>query len=311
MPKVSVVVPLYNAQEYVKETVECILNQSFQDFEIIVVNDASTDASVKIVESLQNKDSRIKIYHNKKNRGIAYTRNKAIEYSTGEYIAIMDNDDLSPEYRLKDEVEFLDTHSDFDIVGGHCREIDENGNDLHKSWDMYLNPKYIKAYFLFADAIPNSSAMIRRKFIKDNHIKYRDNMYGAEDYRFWVECSMLGKIASIDKVMLYWRNRKENETSKVLSEHKDKRKLVIREIQQYALQESGFQLTKVDYEIIHKVFEENGVIQNLQEIDDIYNALYKISKQAKDMNLENEAEITTMCRKRFGEKIGKAFFLWK
>lgn len=310
MPRVSVVMPLYNAEKYVEETINSILRQTYGDFELVVVNDVSIDKSADIVKKLQKKDSRIKLYHNDKNYGIAYTRNRAIECSTGEFIAIMDDDDLAPDYRLKDEVEFLDTHPDYAVVGGHGRIIDAEGNLLPRTRDMFINPNYIKARFLLSNSIQNSSAMIRKDFLDKYNICYLDNMFGAEDYRFWVECSLKGKIGAVDKVMLYWREHDNGESNNAKENYAEKRKEAISQIQHYALQETGFRLSEDEYGILLKVFQEEGIIDSVEEIERLYAALQTIASQAKELRLDNAKEVVTMCRKRFGEKVGKAFFLW-
>ena len=98
--------PLYNAEKYVFKAVNSILNQSFRDFELIIVDDCSVDNSASIVTEFN--DDRIKFFSNERNQGIAYTRNRAIELASGEYIAIMDDDDIAPLNRLEREVLYLD-----------------------------------------------------------------------------------------------------------------------------------------------------------------------------------------------------------
>lgn len=308
--KVSVVMPLYNAEKYVKETIESVINQSYKEWELIIVNDASIDESVRIIESFH--DARIKLFHNERNRGIAYTRNKAIELSSGKYVALMDDDDIAPACRLEKTVQYLDDNADIDVVGGHCRFIDEKGNIIkNKQWNVYQNPLFLKAWLLLGDPIPNSSALIRKKFIQENKLCYRDGMQGAEDYRFWVECSLKGKIANIDEILLYWRTGHDNETSRVSTQRLEKRKKALCEIRKYALEQTGFQLSSEEIHLINKIFDDEGSIANNKELEFLFVTLKKISLQAKEMNLENEREITTMCRKRFGEKVGKAFYLWE
>ena len=124
MCKVSVIMPLFNANKYIYKTIHSILNQTYPDFELIIIDDKSLDNSVDIVNSI--KDKRIKLYMNEKNMGIAYTRNRALDLCNGEYIAIMDDDDIAPDYRFKDEVEFLNGNKEIDIVAGNTCFIDEN-----------------------------------------------------------------------------------------------------------------------------------------------------------------------------------------
>jgi len=306
MPRISVIMPLYNAEKYVEQAINSILNQTYQDFELIIVDDKSTDKSYEICRRI--KDKRIRLFQNNCNFGISQTRNIALQHTNGEYIAIMDDDDIAPLYRLEKEIVFLDYHKDIIAVGGHCRFIDEKGNDLGKQWNIFTNPKYINAHIIFSNPIPNSAGMIRNEILQKYNIRYQDGMYGTEDYRFWAECSMYGFLGNIDEVMLYWRKTNAGVTNREL--HTDERKKAVAETQKYLLEKLGFCLKKNDIEILTKTLGEDGILSNHEEIKELFQALKKISKQAEDMKLVNAKEIITMCRKKFGEKIGKAFFLW-
>ena len=307
--KVSIVVPVYNAEAYIAEMLKSILNQTYQDYEVVLVDDKSTDRSVEIIQGIA--DSRIKLFHNKENSGIAYTRNKAIELANGDYIALMDDDDIAPPYRIEKEVHFLDENVDIDIVGGHCRFIDEDGKMIpNKQWNVFQNPNYIKAYLLLDDAIPNGSAMIRRKFIESHTLRYQDHMCGAEDYRFWVESSLVGKIANIDEILLYWRIGHNNESKRVHESKTVERNQVLKDIRKYAFEKNGIHLESKQLEILNQIFNEDSIIKDMDEMKLLYEALKNISNQAQQKHLHNAKEITAMCRKRFGEKVGKAMFLW-
>ncbi|MEZ3422496.1 MAG: glycosyltransferase family 2 protein [Lachnospiraceae bacterium] len=309
MPRVSVIMPLYNAEKYVKQSINSILNQTYTDFELVIVDDQSTDNSYEIVQQIQ--DKRIHLFQNSKNLGIAQTRNIALQHASGEYIAIMDDDDIAPLYRFEKEILYLDSHKDIIAVGGHCRYIDKDGNDLGKQWNIFTNPMYINAHIIFDDPIPNSSGMVRNEIIQKYNIQYKDNMYGTEDYRFWAECSVYGFLGNINEVMLYWRTNYENETEKAFKLYSQERKNAIAGTQKYLLEKLGFCLEESDINILVSVFEEHGSVSSIKEIQELFYALQKITKQAKEMKMVNAKEIAIMCRKRFGEKTGKAFFLWE
>lgn len=307
MPKVSVVVPVYNAEKYIKGMLESILHQTFTDYEIILVDDCSTDGSGKIIGQFH--DDRIKVFSNRQNMGIAHTRNRAIELSSGEYVALMDDDDIAPPERLEKEVQFLEQNTDIAVVAGHCRFIDEEGRIIkNRQWNVFQNPDYIKAYLLTGDAIPNGAAMIRRGFIEENQIRYLDGMCGAEDYRFWVECSLYGKIANLDEVMLYWRIGHDNESSR--HQETERRLNVLKSIRKYALEKNGFELEENEIALLNQVFDRDGAVEK-DELVALYKTLRRITEQAWEKKLSNSNEIAAMCRKRFGEKVGKAFYLWE
>jgi glycosyltransferase involved in cell wall biosynthesis len=308
MSRITVIMPVYNAEKYLKQAIDSILNQSYENFELLLIDDASTDNSVDIIKKYM--DKRIRLVQNETNMGIARTRNRGLELCNTDYIALMDDDDIAMSYRLEDEIRYLDDNPDIDIVGGHLRTIDKEGKDLNKQWSVYLNPLYIKAYLLLGNTVANGTAMFRKSFIEKFHIRYQTDSFGAEDYRFWVECSLYGKIKNLDKVYLLYRTGHGNETGRVISKHKLEREKTIRNIQIHALQQTGFKLNDDELNILTKVFKEDGIIETQDEIRNLYCALKSISRQAQQLNLENATEITTMCRKRFGEKIAKAFYLW-
>jgi glycosyltransferase involved in cell wall biosynthesis len=308
MNRVTVFMPVYNAEQFLRQSIDSILNQTFQDFDFIIIEDASTDHSMEILKSYN--DKRIRIYQNERNMGISYTRNRGLELCKTEYMALLDDDDIAMPYRIEHEVRYLDEHPEIDVVGGHQRQIDVNGKDLNKQWSVYLNPKYIKAYLMTGNTVVNGSTMFRKKLIDENNIRYQEHCYGAEDYRFWVECSIKGTIANLDEVLLLWRNGHGNETSRSTRDNWSERKAFIDGIHTYALKENGFLLNSTQMEIINKVFMEEGTIDSKVELEKLYEALRTVANQAKKMDLVNAAEVITMCRKRFGEKVGKAFYLW-
>jgi glycosyltransferase involved in cell wall biosynthesis len=107
--KISILMPVYNGEKYLREAIDSILNQTFTDFEFLIVDDGSTDNSVEIINSYQN--SRINLVKNDKNEGLVYTLNRGLSLAKGEYIARMDCDDISLPERLKKQIDFLDSNS--------------------------------------------------------------------------------------------------------------------------------------------------------------------------------------------------------
>jgi glycosyltransferase involved in cell wall biosynthesis len=309
MNRVTVFMPVYNGAKYLRQSIESVLNQTFQEFDFVIIDDASSDNSWDIIKSY--KDSRIKVFKNEVNRGISYTRNRGLELCKTEYMALLDDDDIAMPFRLEHEIEYLDANPEVDVVGGHQRQIGVNGEDLNKQWSVYLNPKYIKAYLMTGNTVVNGSTMFRKKLIDEYNIRYLENCYGAEDYRFWVECSLKGTIVNLDEVLLLWRNGHSNETSRALSNNWKERKAFLDEVHTYALEKNGFSLNEQQLEIINKVFMEEGTLDSENELTRLYDALHCIAVQATENKLDNSAEIVTMCRKRFGEKVGKAFYLWQ
>lgn len=209
--KVSVIMPSYNKALYIGRSIDSVLNQTYTDWELVIVDDASTDNSMEVIAGYE--DSRIKVLCNEKNMGIAAARNKAVSLAEGEYIAVLDADDISPDYRFAYEVDFLEKRKDISVVYGGCQEIDANDNYGKLYISAFHNPNFVKANLLVRDVIPNGSAMYRKQFVKKYNIRYRENLMGMDDYLFWIECAACGRIAGVPKTMLYWRNLSDNATA--------------------------------------------------------------------------------------------------
>ena len=303
---VSVCMPVYNAEKYVKEAIHSILSQSYKDFELLIIDNCSTDSSVDRIKEIN--DDRIVLIENKKNMGLAYSRNKMLELAKGKYIALMDSDDVATPDRLKREVMYLEEHKDIVAVGGYASIIDKDGYGLDLFRPQLQNPKYIRAYMIFNNAIPNSSAMIRKKIIDENHIRYMHDYYGVEDYKFWCDLLQVGDIANIGEIFLNYRKLISGVS--YTSEKEEKRKEIFMSIQKENLEFYGFELCEEEIQLLQFCFAESRNVSNTEQLKKIYYILRKIEQQAKDMEMYNATEIGIMCRKRFGEIVSKSMFLW-
>lgn len=307
-PKVSVIMPSYNKEPYIAKSIESILNQTYRDFELIIIDDVSTDNSVEVIKRFS--DERIVFMQNETNLGIAENRNVALNIAKGEYIALLDADDISTEFRLEKEVEYLDIHPDIDVVFGGFLEIDENDVVKETYFAPLKNPDFIKARLMVQDVIPNGSCMYRKAFIDKHNIRYRDGYLGMDDYLFWVECSLHGRITGLPDLFMYWRNTQNNGTNtyKYAEEHRKRREEKYAEILKVALDGNGFVLTNEEYELYFKILSEYKYkIENRKEIEDFYALLKKLCKQAESMS--NAKEIQKMYKKQFGLSLENSY-LW-
>lgn len=305
MPKISVIMPVYMAEKYVEDAVWSILNQNYSDFELIIIDDKGTDNSISIIEGI--KDSRIKILENNFNRGIAFSRNKGIENATGEYIALMDDDDIAPLNRLKIENEFLDSNLDITAVGGAMHIINQdNAVTRYNYCEMIHDPERLRAELLFRDVVMNGSTMFRRELVLNHDIKYQDNMNGMEDYRFWIDCSVFGKIVNLDHVLLYWRDSLENETTKNKSLLRTERQETYKKIQEHALKVNGFYLSEDELKCFQKGFAEGGkTFLNKEDLEQLYWVLRKIMRQGKEKPFSKQLEL--VCKRMFGRRVENSY----
>lgn len=193
--------PVWNAELYVRDAIESILNQTFCDFELLIINDGSSDHSQEIITSLAARDDRIR-YINREHRGLVKTRNEGLDRSRGEYLALMDADDISIPTRLDRQLLFLRKHPD--IAG--CGSAFQMFGGSHAKVFHPNHPDDIKIALLFDSAVGNPTAIVRKDAINKSRIRFQDdgNAY-AEDYRFWVNLSHHFKIANIPEVLLQYR----------------------------------------------------------------------------------------------------------
>lgn len=288
MPRVSVLIPLYKAEKYIAGTIESVLSQSFMDYEVIIVDDCGMDESLEIAESYQRKDSRIKIFRNDRNYGIAYTRNRGLDECVGEYIALLDDDDLMVGERLAKQVEFLDANPYIGAVGGNAQWIDENGMVIRETIEVNRDPLEVKMFLHFRNIL-NNSEMTFRKAVADRFgIRYRDHCYGMEDFRFWIEFSKVSRITNIPDLVLQKRCLTDNETSKSKRDFADERKEKFYELQRYSLERSGFKISDQDELTLRKYMgEEHRICVRYNEIIYSLAPLFDdLLRQAKNLQLD-------------------------
>lgn len=197
MPKVSVVTAVYNAEKFLPECLDSILNQTFEDFEFILVDDCSSDSSPEILREYAKKDQRIRLIFNEENSLPAATRNRALDVSQGEYIAIMDCDDLSMPTRFEKQVEYLDQHKDVALVGSFVDLIDESGTFL-KASKPPTHPDEIASKLPKTNCFTHSSVMYR----KTEGIRYRNKLKYSHDYDLYLQFLARGLgLANIEEVL--------------------------------------------------------------------------------------------------------------
>ena len=203
-PMISVVMPVFNAEKYLDEAIESILNQTYKDFEFIIINDGSTDKSLKIIEKYKTQDERI-VLISRENRGLIASLNEGIEKARGKYIARMDADDISLPQRFEKQVELVEIEN-LDICGGHYFLIQENSsiNGLiltPRSHDMCILSLVSKVPFA------HPSVMMRKSFLDEQELKYGQSEYKfAEDFDLWMRLFKESAVfGNIDDVILKYR----------------------------------------------------------------------------------------------------------
>jgi glycosyltransferase involved in cell wall biosynthesis len=205
-PLVSVVMSVYNGQEYLADAIESILGQSYNDFEFIIIDDGSSDKSGSILKTYAGKDKRIKLL-SQANKGLVASLNRGMKTARGKYVARQDADDKSEPMRLEKQIKFLEDHQHIVIVGSSIHVMDEGGHIMHQH-AVLLNDPELRQELLIRSPFAHGSVVFRR----DEAVKaglYDAESWPAEDYDLWLRLSRHGQLASLDSYLYIYREHGE------------------------------------------------------------------------------------------------------
>ena len=203
-PYVSVLMPCYNAEKHLEEAISSILNQTYTDFEIVAIDDCSSDQTLEILHRFAEIDKRIKVYKNDENLKLVKTLNKGVNLCKGKYIARMDSDDIALPQRLEKEVQYLDEHNDYGIVSTQFSTFYDSPEKLYP----YTNPtefEELQSYLLFKSGICHPASMIRKTVFTDLGLQFEEQYLHVEDYAFWSKALYKTKLGNIggESLLLY------------------------------------------------------------------------------------------------------------
>ncbi len=204
-PKVTVLMPVYNGEKYLRDAVLSILNQTFKDFEFLIINDGSTDNSLAILKTFQ--DSRVRVVNNDMNLQLPATLNKGLELARGTYIARMDCDDISLPERLARQVECLDANPDFGLCSTDIVSINAQGQVIDIPKDK-IKGVPVEWRFFWENPIKHPTVMLRRSILADHNLTYRDIF--AEDFDLWCRLALITRLRKLDYPLLHYRMAPES-----------------------------------------------------------------------------------------------------
>jgi glycosyltransferase involved in cell wall biosynthesis len=279
-PLVTVFMPMYNSEAYIREALESMLNQTYSHLEIIIVDDGSTDSSVGIVNSYQ--DSRIRLIRNKENKGIPYTRNVGLQEATGKYMAIMDADDISLPHRIERQVEFMEKNEGIDATGSFYEIF--GGRFKRQFKPKNIAPEEMKIALLFTNYIGNPTAFIRLETLKQHNLRYNLDCFVAQDYEMWAQISKVGNLTIMPEVLLKYRTGHTNITKKSSIDRVMRRKKVIDSIHQDLIDYYGFNLTEEELKAFNEFFSD---IPQTKISDDTLRIIPDVLLKLVQQNREN------------------------
>lgn len=210
-PLISVILPVYNAQNFIKESVASILSQSYNNFELIIINDCSFDQTFSILKSI--KDERIKLINNSHNLGVSKTLNIGLKHAQGKYIARCDADDINLPGRFKKQVDFLNKHPGYCLVGSKAIWIDKDGKELDFNYPLVFKDPQIRKNIFVRNPFIHPSVMFRTNLIKELG-GYNNFFNGAEDYDLWFKMIRKGKVFNFKEPLIKRRVHEDVITQK-------------------------------------------------------------------------------------------------
>lgn len=211
-PKISVVMSCYNRKDYVSDAIESILNQTYKDFEFIIIDDCSTDGTKEIIQKYADNDSRIVYIKNPQNMDYNYNLRQGFNVAKGEYIARMDDDDISLPERFEKQVKYLDEHQDITVLGTF---IETFGDEKIESWVFENNSEILDILLNFFNPMCHPSVMIRKSFLRQHNLNYSPEALYAEEYDLWKNISLKGgKLANLPEILVKYRVHKSSVTKK-------------------------------------------------------------------------------------------------
>lgn len=278
MCEISVVMPVYNSEKYIHDSIESVLMQSFEDFELIIVDDGSTDNTCSILLSFA--DKRIKVIQNK--HDFIESLNIGMSSARGKYIARMDADDIMHIDRLKIQYAIMQEYPDIIVCGTWARSFEtnsQNNNLSHTVCGLIENPilKFIQGNFLF-----HSTTMLRTDFLRINSLKY-ENYFYAEDYKLWSEIAKLdGQFYVESQPLIYYRISENQVSMKHRDEQKKSTEIIITEIISYLIGQN-----KLAYPELSDMYNNFCKLQEKQLI-----TKYEISAYFQNLFSKNEKRLS-------------------
>lgn len=290
MPKVSVIMPIYNTKdEYLRQAIKSILEQSYEDYEFIILNDSPKNLPIKeIVFTYQ--DSRIKYFENEQTLGVAKSYNRLLDLAKGDFVAVMNHDDISNPQRIEKQVSYLENHPEVGLVGTAYKKFGEINR-----FKTIENPKEdaeIRALLLFKSSIHHPTTMYRRHLVEEHHIRYKEEYVSLNDRKFYYDIGQYAKLANMPDVLYRYRFHKDMVSKKMKPE-------IFEEQCDFHAQwftEAGIELTEEEKEIFDKYVTKGKChIKDVSVLEKIEQVLSKISKENQKQQLVPTKEFSEVC----------------
>lgn len=282
MPKVTVLMSVYNGRRYLSQAIESILNQTWHDFEFLIINDGSTDNSREIIKSFD--DPRIRLVDNSENIGLVSSLNRGLELAQGELIARQDADDLSYSDRLNKQVRFLERHPEIILLGTSVKTIDESGRPHPVKWEVPTGLAAIRWHLMFENAFVHTSTMYRRNIVRDIFGGYDTTFARAQDYELWSRIARKYPVENLASVLVAHRFLYPSITKRLLLPDPPINNIVLENLRVF-LKSSDIPKQWADFIIRFQRREyfskQTDWEQAFEMYDQIWNRYYQLYSEAK------------------------------
>lgn len=278
-PLVTILMPNYNNEPFLKEAMDSMLNQTYKDFIFLIVDDGSTDKSVEIIKSYD--DSRIKLVVKEKNSGIVDSMNIGIDLIDTKYFVRMDGDDISEPDRIRQLVDYMETHTDVGVCGSHYKLF----GDKNEVTRMELNGNMIKAKLIYTNGMSHAPSIFRTEVLKKTGIRYTNNHPYMEDYDIFFRLKNSTNFVHLDQVLYHYRILKHNSTVKNIHTILDRK----REMYKDVISELGIEPTNKNLDLHIQYFL--GDVPLEYAMKDYRNWMITLMSKNKEKRIYPEKEL--------------------
>ena len=270
-PKISVIMPVYNAGKYLRDAIDSILNQTFSEFELFIIDDKSTDNSLEIIKTY--KDNRIILIEKPINTGYTDSLNMTIKLARGKYIARMDADDMSVKDRFQKQYDYMEANPNLLLLGSYYQIIGKE-----KVFKYPTSYEAIKVFSLTQNPVPHPTALIRASVLREYNLSYNKNFEPAEDFELWTRIINIGRVENLADICLYYRQHEEQ-----ISNIKRERQLAAADNIRITQLNSLVDFSNITYnkELILNLLTKrmpNINVKTLVDLKNILNFIYKENK---------------------------------
>lgn len=290
-PFISVIMPVYNAEKYLKEAIDSILAQTVKDYELLIIDDGSTDHTIEIVKEYILKDSRVVLLQNEQNLGVSKTLNRGLEAARGKYIARMDADDIALPTRFHKQLEYMEHHENVAILSCGLQCFGANNAVLGTT----VGVDKVKVSLLFNSCLGHPGYMMRGDILRKYHLCYNEANQYAEDYELLCDTLAYGEIDNYPEILMRYRVHEKS----VSREHRDIQRESTNKVRGKMLQKLGIQLTQDEIVMYGKAANPKPYMSySVQEYKSLVNLYHIIEKANEEKDIFDSKELHRQLQER-------------